>query len=124
MDEFMLWFGGDTWTFIDALVTILTLLLVIYNWYQNYKQNQEIRIQIVLQHMNITKVLAIPLIRKNFTRSELFGILGAYDKDSKFCIEHTSSIKFFEDIRNIQEGKLDEISIIIKKEDKFDMVNL
>jgi hypothetical protein len=48
----------------------------------------------------------------------------AYDKDSKFCIEHTSSIKFFEDIRNIQEGKLDEISIIIKKEDKFDMVNL
>ena len=25
MDEFMLWFGGDTWTFIDALVTILTL---------------------------------------------------------------------------------------------------
>ena len=124
MDEFMLWFGGDTWTFIDALVTILTLLLVIYNWYQNYKQNQEIRIQIVLQHMNITKVLPIPLIRKNFTRSELFGILGAYDKDSKFCIENTSSIKFFEDIRNIQEGKLDEISIIIKKEDKFDMVNL
>ena len=124
MDEFMLWFGGDTWTFIDALVTILTLLLVIYNWYQNYKQNQEIRIQIVLQHMNITRVLPIPLIRKNFTRSELFGILGAYDKDSKFCIEHTSSIKFFEDIRNIQEGKLDEISIIIKKEDKFDMVNL
>lgn len=124
MDEFMLWFGGDTWTFIDALVTILTLLLVIYNWYQNYKQNQEIRIQIVLQHMNITKVFPIPLIRKNFTRSELFGILGAYDKDSKFCIEHTSSIKFFEDIRNIQEGKLDEISIIIKKEDKFDMVNL
>ena len=124
MDEFMLWFCGDTWTFIDALVTILTLLLVIYNWYQNYKQNQEIRIQIVLQHMNITKVLPIPLIRKNFTRSELFGILGAYDKDSKFCIEHTSSIKFFEDIRNIQEGKLDEISIIIKKEDKFDMVNL
>ncbi len=74
MDEFMLWFGGDTWTFIDALVTILTLLLVIYNWYQNYKQNQEIRIQIVLQHMNITKVLPIPLIRKNFTRSELFNI--------------------------------------------------
>ena len=116
MDEFMLWFGGVTWAFIDALVTILTLLLVIYNWYQNYIQKHEIRIQIVLQHMNITKVLPIPLIRKNFTRSELFGILGAYDKDSKFCIEHTSSIKFFEDIRNIQEGKLDEISIIIKKE--------
>ena len=49
--------------------------------------------------MNITKVLPIPLIRKNFTRSELFGILGAYDKDSKFCIEHTSSIKFFEQTR-------------------------
>lgn len=122
MSEFMLWFGGDTWTFIDALATILTLSLVFWNFYQNYRQNQEINIFIL--HNDKKTKLPIKLIRKNFTRAELFGVLGAFDKDSKFNISHTASVDFFKDIKNIQEAKKNEICIIITENDKFDRVNI
>lgn len=122
MNEFILWFGGNEWTFIDGIVTILTLGLVFWNWYQNYVQNKQIEIYIL--HNNVKTMLPIKLIRKNFTRAEINGILGAFDKDSKFYIAHTSSVEFFEDIENIQNGKLNEICIPITENDKFDRVNI
>ncbi|MCT7646381.1 hypothetical protein [Aliarcobacter butzleri] len=122
MNEFILWFGGNEWTFIDGIVTILTLGLVFWNWYQNYVQNKQIKIYIL--HNNVKTMLPIKLIRKNITRAEINGILGAFDKDSKFCIAHTSSVEFFEDIENIQNGKSNEICIVITENDKFDRVNI
>lgn len=122
MNELMSWFEGTTWTFIDACVTALTLGLVIINWYQNYKQNKQITIYIL--HNGVKTKLPIKLIRKNFTRAELFGVLGAFDKDSKFTIAHTASVEFFEDIEKIQNASKDEICIIISENDKFDRVNI
>ena len=122
MNELMSWFEGTTWTFIDACVTALTLGLVIINWYQNYKQNKQITIYIL--HNGVKTKLPIKLIRKNFTRAELFGVLGAFDKDSKFIIAHTASVEFFEDIEKIQNASKDEICIIISENDKFDRVNI
>lgn len=122
MNEFMELFEGTTWTFIDACITMLTLGLVLWNWYQNYRQNHEIEIFIL--HNGIKTKLPIKLIRKNFTRAEIFGVLGAFDKDSKFSIAHTASVEFFKDIENIQNAKSNEITIIITENDKFDRVNI
>ena len=122
MNEFMTLFESLTWTFIDACATALTLGLVFWNCYQNYKQNQEIEIFIL--HNGVKTKLPIKLIRKNFTRAEIFGVLGAFDKDSKFTIAHTSTVVFFEDIEQIQKGKKNEICITITENDKFDRVNI
>ena len=122
MNEFILWFGGNEWTFIDGIVTILTLGLVFWNWYQTYKQNKQIKIFIIDKGQIIE--LPIKLLRKNFTRAELFGVLGAFDRDSKFNIEYTSTVDFFENIKNIQNAKSNEMTIIITEKDKFDRVNI
>lgn len=112
----------NIWSNIDAGITILTLGLVIYSWYQSFKQNKQIKIFIVDKGETIE--LPIKLLRRNFTRAELFGILGAFEKDSKFNIEYTSTIDFFENIENIQNAKSNEITIIITEKDKFDRVNI
>ena len=122
MNEFMSWFEGTTWTFIDACATALTLGLVFWNWYQTYKQNKQIKIFIIDKGQTIE--LPIKLLRKNFTRAELFGVLGAFDRDSKFNIEYTSTVNFFENIKNIQNAKSNEMTIIITEKDKFDRVNI
>lgn len=112
----------NIWSNIDAGITILTLGLVFYSWYQSFKQNKQIKIFIVDKGETIE--LPIKLLRRNFTRAELFGILGAFEKDSKFSIEYTSTIDFFENIENIQNAKSNEITIIITEKDKFDRVNI
>lgn len=112
----------NIWANIDAGITILTLGLVFYSWYQSFKQNKQIKIFIIDNGQTIE--LPIKLLRRNFTRAELFGILGAFEKDSKFNIEYTSTIDFFENIENIQNAKSNEITIIITEKDKFDRVNI
>lgn len=124
MNEFMTLFESATWTCIDGLITLLTLLLVILNWCQNHKQNKQIEIFINFKDDGEIIKLPIRLIRKNFTRAEIFGVLGAFDKDSKFTIAHTSTVVFFEDIEQIQKGKKNEICITITENDKFDRVNI
>lgn len=124
MNEFMTLFESLTWTCIDGLITLLTLLLVILNWCQNHKQNKQIEIFINFKDDGEIIKLPIRLIRKNFTRAEIFGVLGAFDKDSKFTIAHTSTVVFFEDIEQIQKGKKNEICITITENDKFDRVNI
>lgn len=112
----------NIWTNIDAFITILTFLVVLYSWYQSYKQIKQIKIFIIDKGQSIE--LPIKLLRRNFTRAELFGILGAFEKDSKFNIEYTSTIEFFENIQNIQNAKSNEMTVIITEKDKFDRVNI
>ena len=74
MNEFMTLFESLTWTCIDGLITLLTLLLVILNWCQNHKQNKQIEIFINFKDDGEIIKLPIRLIRKNFTRAEIFGV--------------------------------------------------
>lgn len=88
------------------------------NWYLEKKQRKEIKI-IILKD-NIEKVLPIKILRKNLTRSELFGVLAVFEKDSKFDIKFISTQKFFNSLEEIQKGNSDILKIIISPEDKFD----
>ena len=42
----------NIWANIDAGITILTLGLVFYSWYQSFKQNKQIKIFIIDINMN------------------------------------------------------------------------
>jgi len=112
-------FSGSTWSFLDALVTITTVLFVIYNWWINKKQLQ--KIDVYIQKGDDPKV-RIPtyMIRKNFTRSELFGILGALDKERDFKIAYLKSEAFLQNVLEIQQGREDEMIIRLQDGDKFD----
>jgi len=85
-----------------------------FNWWKNKKQLQKIKIyfqtpneKIYLENFDIT--------RKTVTRSELMGILGIIQKDSKerYNIEYLGTKEFFQNLYDVQNSKKDELTIEI-----------
>lgn len=90
------------------------------NWWNTQKQMQPIKI--IIERDGERKSLPLEIIRKNFTRSEVFGVLGAFDKDSSFKIAYTAKKEFFKQISDIQESKKDSLIVKIQEGDKFDWI--
>ena len=123
MSEFMLWFGGDTWTFIDALVTILTLSLVIWNLYQSFKQNKQIKI--FIEKNKVKRPIPSYILRKNFVRSDIKGILKElHNSKEDYRIEYLINPNFQKEIFEIQKGIGDELVIYISENDFFVYENM
>jgi len=118
MNEIIKLFTGDTWAFIDAMITLLTVAGVTYGVWDNINQKKQIKIYV--ERDGKKDLLPINFIRKNFTRAELFGVLGPLDKDSAFRIKSTSTKEFLDSIVEIQNGNKDELTIFIVDGDKFE----
>jgi hypothetical protein len=110
MSEFMAWFGGIVWTFIDAIVTSLTLGLVLYNWYIVYRQSRPV--QIVLNNNDTIHNLAT-VMRKHLTRAEVLGMLGQFQLDStqRYNIKYLSTSQFYDSVINAQNDRSNQIVI-------------
>jgi hypothetical protein len=91
------------------------------NWWNNKKQLKPI--PIIIDKNGKKDILPFDIMRKNLTRSEVFGVLGAFDKESNFSIKYTASKDFFRQVSDVQEGKKDEIVIYLKDGDKFDWIS-
>ena len=102
---------------ITTIVSFITLIFVFRNWRNAKKQQEPVKIVLKFKDRDVT--LPIELIRKNFTRAEVFGLIRVFDKDHQFHIEYTSTKEFFEQLLEVQEGKKDTFSILIGKDDKF-----
>ena len=101
---------------VASAVALAVLAFMIY-----FKYGKQLQpIAIIVEQNNEKSELPIKVLRKNFTRSELFGLLGALDKNSNFKIHYTSSIEFFKDIEDIQEGKKDTLLLKMTESDRFD----
>lgn len=110
-----------TWMdWITIVFSFLAMFFAFKNWWNNKKQLK--LIQIIIDRNGEKVKLPFEIMRKNLTRSEVFGILGAFDKDSKFDIKYTSSRDFFRQVSDVQEAKKDEIIIYLKDTDKFDWI--
>lgn len=108
---------------IDLLdkITILFAFGAMYfsfsNWLKRKKDTEKIEIYIEKNEQKI--LLPSYVIRKNFTRAEVFGILGALENDSDFKIKYTSDKDFTKNIYDIQTGKEKELIVKIDENDKF-----
>ncbi len=116
-------FGDEFWISkvyaaldVASAVALATLAFMVYFKYG--KQLQAVTIFIEKEGEEIE--LPIKIIRKNFTRSELSGVLRALDKKDKFDIAYMSTITYFQDIEDVQEGKKDSFIIKLGKEDQFE----
>ncbi len=112
----------DLWSLIDAYATSLTLFLVFYSWKQNKKQMETIKIFIEFINENgANNQIAIDSIkRKNFSRSELKGILRElHNSKEPYEIDYMSKSEFLDNIFSIQEGVGDEFFIKISNNDIF-----
>ena len=113
----------DKITIVFATITMVTVL---WNWFKNIKSND--KIVIYFQTQTITVLLEnISIIRKHITRSEVLGILGVVQKNSKerYNIAYLSQTRFFDDLYEIQIGKSDKLVIEITDEEleQFDVSN-
>lgn len=105
----------DKITIVFATITMVTVL---WNWFKNRKSND--KIVIYFQTQTTTVLLEnISIIRKHITRSEVLGILGVVQKNSKerYNIAYLSQTRFFDDLYEIQIGKNDKLIIEITDEE-------
>lgn len=84
------------------------------------------KIVIYFQTQTTTVLLEnISIIRKHITRSEVLGILGVVQKNSKerYNIAYLSQTRFFDDLYEIQIGKSDKLIMEITDEEleQFDI---
>jgi len=120
------WFAGATWSVIDAFITIVTVLGVLYALYKHYRQSQPIKLLFKVVDKN-DKLIDIPLslTRRNVTRAELTGLMGMIQKDStkRHNIVYTSNDNYLQSIYSIQNAKSSQliINITSKELEQFDI---
>lgn len=104
--------------YITIIFAFFAMLASCHNFFQRKKDMKNIKIYVL---KNGTKSeLPVILLRKHFTRAELFGILGALHKGDKFYIGYTAKIEIMQDIIDIQNAKKDELIIELTDKDKFE----
>ena len=118
MGEIMNWFTKETWGFIDALITIATVLGVFYGLYKNWLQSQEVALYFKTEDGK-KKKLPITLIRKNVTRSEVSGLLGMLQKNSKdrHNIHFMTTEEYFKRLHTIQNENIKELIIDVSDDE-------
>ena len=102
---------------VTIVFGFVTMLGVFYNIWQNRRnkklENQKIKIYFDLE--GIDYLLDLDMPRKHISRSEIQGILSAFQNvpSQRYSIEYLSDINFLDDIYKIQNNILDELKIII-----------
>lgn len=89
-----------------------------FNFYRNLRQNKFILLYI--EKNGVKESLDIEIKRKEFSRSELNGVLGALEKDGKFNIDYFSTKEFFDQLNDVQKSKKEEFVIYLSNSDKFE----
>jgi len=114
-------FDGNLWHWIDAFITIFTVIGVFYNYIENKKQLEVI--PLYLQIKNSKLKLPTYTVRKNFTRAEVKGILSGIHNDKNLEIDYIDNptSPYLKELVDIQQGKKHSLVILIKENDKFEL---
>lgn len=113
LDSFIYWINV-----ITVLFSGLAMLFSGKNWWRNRKLSQYIPLYI--NRCGEKEFLEIEIVRRDISRSELFGILGDLEKDRNFKIAYFSTKEFFKQLEEVQKSKKDEFVIYLKECDKFE----
>ena len=106
---------------VTIVFGFITMLGVFYNIWQNRRnkklENEKIKIYFDLE--GIDYLLDLDMPRKHISRSEIQGILSAFQNvpSQRYSIEYLSDINFLDDIYKIQNNILDELKIIISEKE-------
>ena len=107
------------WYYIDAFVTVGTLFGVWYNYNQNKKQLEPVKI--FIKKGSVQKEIPTYIVRKHFTRADVKGILSElHDSDKFYKINYITKPAFLKAILDIQQGAKSELTINIRNDDFFE----
>ena len=102
----------DIWGALDSSFAVAVGFLAIFVYKELAKEQDAIELKFKIgNHKPISTGLT--LLRKNFTRSELMGILGMIkkDQDQRYTLEFFQDIAVLKKIQDIQTGR-DKVFII------------
>ena len=85
----------DVYKVIDTASSVALAVLAFFGYLEFMRQEQKVKIVFYVEHKTIDTQLS--LLRKNFTRSEVLGILGLIQKEQNRRFE----LSFFKNIKNI-----------------------
>ncbi len=111
-DNLWNWFGA-----FDTSSAVAVAILAIFVYYEYIKQDETIKIYFLEDDKKIDTGLS--LLRKEFSRSEILGLLGMIKKDpeNRFKLSYFQNPYILKDIQNIQKGKGKEFIIKVKKDE-------
>lgn len=122
----MINFGLIVIDILDKITIVFGFVTMLAVFYNQYRQNQKIQIYFLLDGKEIF-LDNISIIRKHITRSEILGMLGVIQKNSKerYNIDYLSESKFFEDLYEIQRGGSQKLVIKVSADEfeQFDIKN-
>jgi len=102
---------------VGSAVALALLAFMVYARYGSQLKP----ISIVIKQDGSEKELNVKILRKNFTRSELMGVLGVIHKSpEKFEIAHIATTEFFKDLEDVQENRKDSLVLMINENDTFE----
>ena len=116
----------DLWSWWGAFDTASAVALAVlaFMTYLEYQKNED-EIKIIFDVEGNRKYIGLSLLRKDFSRSELNGLLRSLLKDQRqFKIESFKNIpELLKDIQQIQKGEGDEFIIKLTKDEleQFDL---
>jgi energy-coupling factor transporter transmembrane protein EcfT len=112
-EEIWNWFGV-----IDT-ASAVALAILAFLGYVEYARGED-EVELVFDVEGKREPTGLTILRKNFTRSEIGGILGFIQKDQgkKYNLRFLKTKKFLNDIHAIQKGKDKEFIIPMSKQER------
>ena len=98
---------------IDTATAVALATLAFLGYYEYTKLEDEIKIYFLIKETNEKVDTGISILRKYCTRSEVWGLLGMLQKDTKgrFDIKANKDKSLLKAFHQIQKGDLDELEI-------------
>lgn len=103
-------FGGDSWLWdfwmtIDVAFAVALGVMAFLAYREFIRAEDEISIYFEID--GESEDTGLKLLRKDFTRSEIQGVLGMIQKDSskRYGVGYMKKRKFLEDLNQLQKGK-------------------
>jgi hypothetical protein len=108
-------------TYMDYATIIFAFLAMFFSG-KNFWNNRKLSkyIPLYIDKCGEMEFLGIEIMRKDFTRSELLGILRALEKSGRFDILYTSTKDFYTQLKDVQEARKNEFIIYLKDCDSFE----
>ncbi len=108
----------DFWGVLDTSSAVALALLAFFAYYNYTKEDDVIKIYFEINGDKIDSNLS--LLRKEFSRSEILGLLGMIQKDQekRFKLAYFQNPEILKAIQKIQKGEGKEFTIKLQEDEK------
>jgi len=113
----------DLWSTVDVAFAVALGVMAFLAYREFIRAEDEVSIYFEID--GVSKNTGLKLLRKDFTRSEIQGVLGMIQKDpaKRYSVSYMKKRKFLQDLNQLQKGKSD-VFILPLSGDEFEQFEI